>query len=250
MAQHGGRTLPLARPHGSPATSAPLATTIPNNNIPNNTPVTLQAPRPSADRAGNEYVETPFKVTCVRPPARPPRPNRLPLTHTPASVTITKQPVAFTKQHCPNTTTTTGNIMCRECGKCRCASCQQPRALPERWVCDNSCLCSAESLIDYVSCLCCVKGLYYHCSETDVGHASCADDPCSCAPSARAARWGCLAALAAVLPCLLCYWPLRACQRAVEAAYARHSRQGCSCPETRHKPTPEKRLLDSGSPDF
>ncbi|KAJ8911041.1 hypothetical protein NQ315_004687 [Exocentrus adspersus] len=68
-----------------------------------------------------------------------------------------------------------------------------------------------------------------------------------CPECGRAARWGCLAALSCVLPCLWLYWPLRGCKRAVEACYARHSRTGCRCRPP--LPTPEKRLLDS-SPDF
>lgn len=128
----------------------------------------------------------------------------------------------------------------------RCDSCQLPRSLPSRWICGKNCLLSADSIIDYTTCLCCVKALFYHYSEGD-GDVSCADDPCGCSPDKRTARWGCLAALSCILPCLWCYWPLRGCKRAVEACYARHSRQGCRCrpPQT----TPEKRLLDS-SPDF
>lgn len=260
------------------------------------TPVTLQAPRPDAERATNEYVETPFRATTQFHHAAPTdkgttpivprhleRPARLPLPtttgaqlhhlhqHQPVvqhqhhgTAAVTKQPVAFTKEHPAivaaaaaaassagtgigaGDCASSGNIICSECGRCRCESCRAPRPLPSRWVCDNACLCSADALIDYASCLCCVKGLYYHCSDTDAG-ATCADDPCSCGPHRRLARWACLGALTAALPCLLCYWPLRGCQRAVEAAYARHSRAGCRCRP--HAPTPEKRLLDS-SPEF
>ncbi|XP_018336219.1 protein sprouty [Agrilus planipennis] len=193
------------------------------------------------------------------PPPQPPRairPTRLPLPPPPPPVT--KQPV--TNTNAPNKDSTTTNagaalecaarpsILCPECEKCRCDSCQQPRPLPSRWICDNQCLCSAEAVIDYASCLCCVKALFYHCSESDSGGAaSCADDPCGCGPHKRLARWGCLAALSWVLPCLWCYWPLQCCKRAVETCYARHSRRGCRC-----RPplaTPEKRLLDSTS-DF
>ncbi|XP_044737334.1 protein sprouty [Chrysoperla carnea] len=170
-----------------------------------------------------------------------------------------------------------GSIICPECGRCRCESCQQPRPLPQWWVCDKKCLCSVDAVIDYTSCLCCVKGLYYHCSkdyelERDGDGVSCADEPCSCTPHRRMMRWGCLLALTTVLPCLLCYWPLRGCARGVELIYAKHSRTGCRCRPTssnhhlhnthhhthstsvlHHQQdtltTPEKRLLDS-SPDF
>lgn len=294
MSVHQAQSLaqqPLTAPlapllhHRPPPPPAALISTATTPATPTNaTHVSLQAPRPDAERANNEYVETPFRSPVVPthhhhhlphgpaadksgpPPVhRLERPSRLPLvavsTHQlhQRVVAVTKQPVAFTKEHpaalggnsmaarasddaCANS----GNIICSECGRCRCESCRSPRPLPECWVCDNKCLCSADTIIDYASCLCCVKALYYHCSDTDAG-ATCADDPCSCGPHRRLARWGCLGALAAPLPCLLCYWPLRGCQRGVEAAYARHSRAGCRC--SPHQATPEKRLLDS-SPEF
>ncbi|GLV36108.1 sprouty [Carabus blaptoides fortunei] len=190
------------------------------------TPVTLQAPRPDAERATNEYVETPFRATTPFHHATPTdkgttpivprhleRPARLPLPtttgaqlhhlhqHQPivphqhhGSTAVTKQPVAFTKEHpaivaaaaaAASSTGTSigtgdcvssGNIICSECGRCRCESCRAPRPLPSRWVCDNACLCSADALIDYASCLCCVKGLYYHfvdhIGDSPAGHVS------------------------------------------------------------------------------
>ncbi|XP_066992098.2 protein sprouty isoform X2 [Anabrus simplex] len=148
-----------------------------------------------------------------------------------------------------------GSIICPECGRCRCESCRKPRPLPSRWLCNNACFCSAETTLDYASCLCCVKGLFYHCSkdyELDRDGTSCADDPCSCGPHRLKARWGCLGVLSLVLPCLWCYWPLRGCVGLCEKCYARYSSQGCRC-EPRHPKltdvTPEKRLLDT-SPDF
>ncbi|KDR14625.1 Protein sprouty [Zootermopsis nevadensis] len=107
-----------------------------------------------------------------------------------------------------------GSIVCPECERCRCNSCRNPRPLPSRWLCNNACFCSAETSLDYASCLCCVKGFFYHCSKDyeldhDDGSASCADDPCSCGPRRCLARWGCLAAVSLVLPCLWCYWPLK-----------------------------------------
>lgn len=252
MANHGGLTsLPRAhRPRApimnNPPITAPLAPLRPAP------PVTLTLPRPENERATNEYVETPFKASLPPPTPSPPphpprggghRPTRLVLPTiskqpTPAATTFSKEP--------PPECATRPSIMCPECGRCRCESCQQPRALPQKWICNNSCLISADSVIDYASCLCCVKGLFYHCSDTDGGE-SCADDPCGCGPDRRTARWSCLATLSCVLPCLWLYWPLRGCKRAVEACYARHSRTGCRCRPP--LPTPEKRLLDSSS-DF
>lgn len=234
-------------------------------------PVSLVAPRPDSERTTNEYVETPFRLHQVAapapasppPPPRVQRPARLSIPP-PALPPVTKQPGAisvaaaaaaasFSKEPAPTSAECASrqSIICSECGNCRCLKCQQPRPLPECWLCNNKYLCSADTIIDYASCLCCVKGLFYHCSESD-GGASCADNPCNCGPDKRTARWSCLAALSCVLPCLWFYWPLQCGKKAVETCYARHSRQGCRCrPKntTAHLNTPEKRLLD-GSPDF
>ncbi|XP_052896063.1 protein sprouty-like [Anopheles moucheti] len=143
-----------------------------------------------------------------------------------------------------------GSITCPRCRRCRCEECQKPRPLPSHWLCDKSCLCSAETIIDYASCLCCVKALYYHCSKEheferevigpdgtiETETVSCADDPCSCVPHKRTTRWGCLGALSVALPCLWCYWPMRGCVAICARCYAKHSRHGCRC--TQHPAAP------------
>lgn len=127
------------------------------------------------------------------------------------------------------------SIVCPQCEKCRCEGCQKPRQLPSRWLCGKSCLCSAESVLDYATCLCCVKALFYHCSkdheiDNENGNSiSCADDPCSCLPHRRTTRWGCLGALSVCLPCLVCYWPMRGAISLCAACYASQSRKGCRC---------------------
>ncbi|KAJ8970637.1 hypothetical protein NQ314_001093 [Rhamnusium bicolor] len=163
MANHGGPTsLPRAhRPRALimsvPPLTAPLAPLRPAP------PVTLTIPRPENERATNEYVETPFRAVPPSPPPQPPRtqrPARLALPP-PLPLPVTKQPgtASFSKEPLPECATRP-SIMCPECGRCRCESCQQPRPLPQKWVCNNSCLVSADSVIDYASCLCCVKGLF------------------------------------------------------------------------------------------
>lgn len=69
---------------------------------------------------------------------------------------ITKQPLPFSKDtptaglhddidiH-PANGETLNSITCPQCKRCRCEECQRPRQLPSRWVCDNTCLCSAET---------------------------------------------------------------------------------------------------------
>lgn len=124
------------------------------------------------------------------------------------------------------------SIICPECSRCRCQACRTPRPLPSKWLCHDKFLCSAEACVDYASCLCCVKGLFYHCAgsegDDDAG-ATCADRPCSCAPHQRLARWSCLASLTLALPCLACYWPLRGGVHLVEMCYQKCTRHGCRC---------------------
>ncbi|XP_053994484.1 uncharacterized protein LOC128884852, partial [Hylaeus volcanicus] len=208
-------------------------------------------------------------------------------THAAASTTanavgtnaVTKQPVSFTKEPANSLASRTYDpaglsIMCNFCGRCRCESCREPPPLPSKWLCDNKCFCSADTILDYASCLCCVKGLFYHCADgTGTGGidgeaaGSCADEPCSCTGNKTASRWACLAALTLVMPCLLCYWPFKGCVALCETCYARHAAQGCRCnPSTlgsqasgRHHPIandigdsrdPEKRLLDPVTPEL
>ncbi|EZA50222.1 Protein sprouty [Ooceraea biroi] len=205
-----------------------------------------------------------------------------------AANAVTKQPVSFTKEPANTLGTRTGydpaglSIICDFCGRCRCESCREPPPLPSKWLCDNACLCSAETILDYASCLCCVKGLFYHCVDGGSGGGvvasgidgetaamSCADEPCSCTGNRTASRWACLSALTLMMPCLLCYWPLRGCVTLCEACYARHAAQGCRCNPNaaaiggagsgRHHPIandigdsrdPEKRLLDPVTPEL
>ncbi|KAI9555678.1 hypothetical protein GHT06_018193 [Daphnia sinensis] len=166
------------------------------------------------------------------------------------------------------------SIICPDCDRCRCLSCRTPRPLPSKWLCGDKCLCSAESCVDYVTCLCCVKGIFYHCgSSSDDGadvddlrrrsryhpqsssnasaagnNGSCADAPCSCVPSHhRMARWGCLASLTLVMPCLLCYWPLQGGVKVVEMCYQKCTRHGCQCDQhqQRRRPTSASQATSS-----
>lgn len=265
MAHHvGPEPLPRAHRPRAPMMSVAAPTIAPLVPLRPPPPVTLTAPRPEAERAINEYVENPFPSNNNNHHQTTPRLTnhdslRLPLTNTnhphnherrppppiPSAITTAPTPISFRKS--PPECGTTRSIMCSDCGRCRCQDCQQPKRLPSCWLCNNNCLCSAETAVDYGSCLCCVKGVYYHYSNSDSGETSCADDPCGCGPDRRVARWGCLAVLSVVLPCLWLYWPLQGCKRTVEACYSRYSSHGCTCRPPLN--TPEKRLLDS-SPDF
>lgn len=122
-------------------------------------------------------------------------------------------------------------LLCEKCGKCRCTECTLPRALPSCWVCNQECLCSAQNLVDSVTCMCLVKGVFYHCTDEDE-EGSCADKPCSCSHSNCCARWSFMAAVSLVLPCLMCYLPATGCAKLSQKCYDGISRPGCRCKST------------------
>ncbi|MEQ2243623.1 hypothetical protein ILYODFUR_008769 [Ilyodon furcidens] len=122
-------------------------------------------------------------------------------------------------------------FICERCARCKCQECCSPRRLPSCWACGQRCLCSAESVVEYCTCLCCVKGLFYHCSAQD-DEDNCADRPCSCAPANACARWSTMALLALCLPCLCCYPPARMCLALCQCAHDRATRPGCRCSNT------------------
>ncbi|XP_038615699.1 protein sprouty homolog 2 [Tachyglossus aculeatus] len=116
---------------------------------------------------------------------------------------------------------------CEDCGKCKCKDCTYPRPLPSDWICDKQCLCSAQNVIDYGTCVCCVKGLFYHCSNDDEDN--CADNPCSCSQSHCCTRWSAMGVMSLFLPCLWCYLPARGCLKLCQGCYDRVNRPGCRC---------------------
>lgn len=122
-------------------------------------------------------------------------------------------------------------FICERCGRCKCHECCTPRRLPSCWACGQRCLCSAESAVEYGTCLCCVKGLFYHCSAQD-DEDNCADRPCSCSTAHACARWGTMGLLALCLPCLCCYPPARLCLALCQCAHDRATRPGCRCSNT------------------
>ncbi|TRY74225.1 hypothetical protein DNTS_015116 [Danionella cerebrum] len=119
-------------------------------------------------------------------------------------------------------------LLCEKCGKCRCTECTLPRTLPSCWVCNQECLCSAQNFVDSVTCMCLVKGIFYHCTDEDE-EGSCADKPCSCSHSNCCARWSFMAAISLVLPCLVCYLPATGCAKLSQKCYDGISRPGCRC---------------------
>ncbi|XP_038604154.1 protein sprouty homolog 3 [Tachyglossus aculeatus] len=137
-------------------------------------------------------------------------------------------------------------LICEECGRCKCVRCSSARRLPSCWLCNQRCLCSPDSLLDYGTCLCCVKGLFYHCSSDDEDN--CADDPCSCGPGACCTRWAAMSLLSLFLPCLCCYLPTRACLRLCQRGYDGLKRPGCRCKS--HTNTVCRKISSSGGATF
>ncbi|KAK1175361.1 hypothetical protein AOXY_G3059 [Acipenser oxyrinchus oxyrinchus] len=119
-------------------------------------------------------------------------------------------------------------FICEQCGKCKCGDCTAPRTLPSCLACKRQCLCSAESMVEYGTCMCLVKGIFYHCSNDDEGD-SCADNPCSLSQSHCCSRFMCMGLMLMVMPCLLCYPPARGCVKMCQGCYDQVNRPGCRC---------------------
>lgn len=121
-------------------------------------------------------------------------------------------------------------FICERCGKCKCAECTAPRTLPSCLACNGQCLCSADSVVEHGTCMCLVKGLFYHCSNRDDDEGdSCADHPCSLSRSHCCSRFLCMGLMSALFPCLLCYPPARGCVKACQDCHDRINRPGCRC---------------------
>uniref|UniRef100_H3BZU8 Protein sprouty homolog 2 n=1 Tax=Tetraodon nigroviridis TaxID=99883 RepID=H3BZU8_TETNG len=126
-----------------------------------------------------------------------------------------------------NTKSQGAHSKCEDCGRCPCPDCRRPRALPSCWMCGRRCVCSAQSAVEYGTCVCCVKGLFYHCSSDDED--TCADKPFSCRQPRCCVRWTTVSLLSLLFPCLLCYLPTKGCVAVCQSCYDRVSRPGCRC---------------------
>ncbi|XP_074520261.1 protein sprouty homolog 2 [Halichoeres trimaculatus] len=123
---------------------------------------------------------------------------------------------------------------CDDCGRCCCAECRRPRVLPSCWMCGRRCVCSLQNVVEYGTCACCIKGLFYHCSSDDED--TCADKPFSCTQQRCCVRWTAVSLFSLLFPCLLCYLPAKGCLAVCQSCYDRVSRPGCRCKKP--KPCP------------
>ncbi|ELT89510.1 hypothetical protein CAPTEDRAFT_48622, partial [Capitella teleta] len=115
---------------------------------------------------------------------------------------------------------------CPQCERCRCRACTAPRELPSKWLCDT-CQLSCDQVVDKLSCVCCVKALFYHCCP-DEDFPS--EVPCACCEQTHCCkRWTAMLCVAMCLPCLCCFWPLRCMKWACTSCYDACVRPGCKC---------------------
>lgn len=118
-------------------------------------------------------------------------------------------------------------VICSSCGRCRCRKCVERRELPRRWISQQE--CSIESAVDWCTCMCVARAVFYHCRPSE--DADCSDDPCGgCDQPHCCARWAAVGLLSLCLPCLCCYWPMSCLRHACTACYNACCRtQGCRC---------------------
>ncbi|XP_046574099.1 protein sprouty homolog 2-like [Haliotis rubra] len=165
----------------------------------------------------------PVRITSIRPPL-----NSNVISSQPSSVPppLKKEPIEIDGDN------HTESIICNKCGKCRCGACTEPRDLPSRWLCGDKCEISLEKGVDFCTCFCCVKTVFYHCGSQDeeTGRA-CYEDPCACCGDAPHCikRWTCMTLMSLCLPCLWCYWPARGCMRGCTMCYNKCRKKGCQC---------------------
>ena len=144
------------------------------------------------------------------------------------------------------------SVICSKCGKCKCGACREPRELPSWWFCGKRCEISAKSAVNICTCLCCVKGVFYHYSKNyqqDSVDGMCSDEPCAGYERPQCLkRWACMALLSLCLPCLCIYWPARCTLVCCTACYNGCSSRGCQCTNSENRTastSQTRRLIES-----
>ena len=214
--------------------------------------ITLDQVRPQP-RKQNEYVDTPRSplthsgskfgsvststknvvVVTSTPRERVILPNRTPSTQ---NSIIRTQPISTSpplKKDLPLEIQNSDedSIICSKCGKCRCGACTSPRELPSKWLCGDKVNVSPETAVEYATCMCCVKGVFYHCSKDDQdAEFECVSDPCACCNRPNCCkRWTCILAMSMCLPCMCLYPPAKCGLMACTALYNKCRKKGCTC---------------------
>lgn len=103
---------------------------------------------------------------------------------------------------------------CPQCGNCtkppKRETQSRSRSPAHCWTCNQRCLCNVDTCVETATCVCCVKGLFYHCLSHE-DEDSYADEPCSCQSDKKCLRWTLMGMLSLCLPCLCCYPVARGC---------------------------------------
>lgn len=99
---------------------------------------------------------------------------------------------------------------------------------------------NVDTLVDYCTCMFCVKGIFYHCAEDSSCSDTVLDNPCSCSPvnTGCAARWSVLGLLSVFMPCLVCYPVARGC-----TGVCKCYKEGESRRKNRHNRTVQNREI-------
>ncbi|KAF6031224.1 SPRY2 [Bugula neritina] len=186
--------------------------------------------------ASNNKHQSLVLIITDQPKSSQFRASRLNRHHVSATDLVTSsQPVRRQPESCDITLTVdegggvANTIICQECGQCRCAQCSGYRKLPERWLCEGNCYCSADSVVNTLTCMCCVKSCFKTCMDNADGSRI---EPCSCTETPHCVlRWSALTALSLCLPCLCCYVPMKLGVAATTACYnsSCFRKRGCNC---------------------
>jgi protein sprouty family protein 2 len=263
--------------HTSPSHMAPVAPPRPHPRPPPMQIITLDGVRPDWTRPRNEYVDAPHigmsveldkhdQLVLNNNTSNHNRERHLlrdlstrvpPIFHQPTS-TVKAKDLSTVEEPSRNVVTTVTphshpegkgeDIMCKRCGKCRCNACTQPRELPSTWICDKKINCSAQTVVDSLTCMCVVQSALYHCVDSGEEECATAEEPCSCCERPHCLkRWGIIGALLPCLPCLCLYPPLKCGVCMITGCYNKCTRRGCTCSRERLASHQRRLLVDSES---
>ena len=124
------------------------------------------------------------------------KPDELLCTTTKNNTTVNEYCKTNAVPHCPH------------CGKCTYPKCTDEEVTTRsgRPVEDEYCYCNptVSCCVETVTCLSCVQGCFYHCSNYE-DNPIWTDKPCSCHGPDCCLRWSVLGLVSVFLPCLFCY---------------------------------------------
>lgn len=127
------------------------------------------------------------------------------------------------------------SIICNVCHKCRCEECRMPRDLPKTWICDQKCEVSADKLVEYCTCLCCVQCVFQFMFTEQEDDLYLVDRPCACFSEGHCCkRWTVMGLMSLCLPGLCCYPCLKGCVKCMNKCYNKCTNNGCQCNRDRH----------------